>query len=176
MKPIPDFPGYFVTDDGRIWSAPREGHVFGRWLRPRHDIDGYLMVGLWRDGKQYQRRTHRLVLETFVGPCPSGMECCHDNGNPSDNRVKNLRWDTPSANCYDAARHGTAPGLKNRGEKNGSAKLTETQVRQIIVEYETGRFFQWEIASKYGVSRATVGLIVNGKHWRHLRPPRVEAV
>jgi len=174
MKPILNFPGYCVTEDGRVWSAPRKGRVSGQWLKPEYDTHGYLRVNLCRDGKPYPRKPHRLVLETFVGPCPAGMECCHKDGNPMNNRLDNLRWDTPSANQLDAVRHGTATGLKNKGhirsqgEKNSNVKLTEAQVRQIITKYRTGQFFQWEIAEQYGVCRRTVSDIVRGKTWRHL--------
>jgi hypothetical protein len=43
----------------------------------------------------------------FVGPAPEGMEGCHYNGDPTDNRLENLRWDTRKANVADAIRHGT---------------------------------------------------------------------
>ena len=49
---------------------------------------------------------HRLVLEAFVGPCPEGMETCHNNGVRTDNRLENLRWDTSSANNDDIVKHG----------------------------------------------------------------------
>lgn len=48
-----------------------------------------------------------LVLEAFVGPRPEGTNCCHWDGNPKNNCVSNLRWDTQSANLLDAVRHGT---------------------------------------------------------------------
>jgi hypothetical protein len=35
------------------------------------------------------------------------MEGCHWNGNPADNRLTNLRWDTPAGNAADRERHGT---------------------------------------------------------------------
>jgi DNA-binding transcriptional regulator YiaG len=47
-----------------------------------------------------------MVLETFVGPRPAGMECCHANDTQSDNRLSNLRWDTHKENCRDRARNG----------------------------------------------------------------------
>ncbi|MDP7729539.1 HNH endonuclease [Mycobacterium sp. TY813] len=50
---------------------------------------------------------HHLVLEAFVGPRPPGLEGCHGNGDPADNSVANLRWDTRSANVFDSVRHGT---------------------------------------------------------------------
>lgn len=35
------------------------------------------------------------------------MECCHNDGNPSNNIVENLRWDTHSGNMMDRTLHGT---------------------------------------------------------------------
>ena len=50
------------------------------------------MVNLYAaDGNAKMEKVHRLVLEAFVGPNPPGLECCHNNGDPSDNRVENLR-------------------------------------------------------------------------------------
>lgn len=46
-------------------------------------------------------------MEAFVGPCPEGMEVCHNNGDCTDNRLENLRYDTKSANMLDRVRHGT---------------------------------------------------------------------
>jgi len=166
-RPIPNFPGYSVTDTGEVRSEPRKGRVSGRWLKPGHS-DGYLFVVLCRDGKQYPCRVHRLVLEAFVGPCPAGMGTCHANGIRTDNRVSNLRWDTRVANAQDAVKHGTSGGFKARGETSSAAKLTEQQVRQIREEYNTGQFFQWEIAERHGITRPTVGCIIRGETWKHL--------
>jgi hypothetical protein len=33
------------------------------------------------------------------------METCHNNGNPADNRLENLRWDTHVANEADKRLH-----------------------------------------------------------------------
>lgn len=43
----------------------------------------------------------------FVGPCPDGMEVCHNDGNPENNRVENLRYGTRSDNMRDKRKHGT---------------------------------------------------------------------
>jgi hypothetical protein len=51
-------------------------------------------------------RIHTLVLEAFAGPRPEGMEGCHNDGNPTNNHIDNLRWDTRSANNQDTLRHG----------------------------------------------------------------------
>lgn len=79
----------------------------GKPLAPRTTLAGYPIADLWRDGKPQTFRVHRLVLAAFVGPCPPGMEGCHDDGDPSNNQLTNLRWDTHSANIADQVTHGT---------------------------------------------------------------------
>jgi hypothetical protein len=68
----------------------------------------------------------------FRGPCPPGMEACHNNGDPTDNRLCNLRWDTHANNEADKIRHGTYfIRARLKGERNGNSKLTEEEVRLI---------------------------------------------
>lgn len=67
---------------------------------------GYHRVTLLRDGKRHHWMLHRLVLLTFVGPCPPGMEGCHNDDDKSNNALTNLRWDTSSANHLDRTRNG----------------------------------------------------------------------
>jgi hypothetical protein len=62
-------------------------------------------------GTEAYPHVHKLVLEAFTGqPRPEGMVCCHVNGNPSDNRLENLRWGTLRDNAADKRRH-TAAGV-----------------------------------------------------------------
>lgn len=168
MKSIPNFPGYFATKDGRIWSEPK-GHKYtvGRFLRPSLNAGGYFRINLCKNKKRYRCLIHRLILETFVGPCPDGMACCHNNGIRTDNQLENLRWDTYSNNQLDSVKHGTSSGLLY-GENSGNVKLTEQKVRMIIYMYRTKEFLQKEIAEIYNISVATVSLIVNKKMWKHI--------
>lgn len=62
--------------------------------------DGYLQVNLWKEGVGKKLYVHRLVLETFVGPCPPGMQCLHKDDNPANNHLSNLSWGTPAANSH----------------------------------------------------------------------------
>ena len=68
---------------------------------------GHKVINLCRGGSKKKYRVHRLVLEAFVGPCPPGLQGCHYNDVPADNRLVNLRWDTLSANRRDSVRNGT---------------------------------------------------------------------
>ena len=103
--PIDGCPGYAVSDRGEVMS-----HRASRILKPFvASRSGHLAVDL-PIGRRY---VHRLVLESFVGPRPERMEACHNDGNPTNNHVDNLRWDTRSENVKDAVKHGAALGAMN---------------------------------------------------------------
>lgn len=59
-----------------------------------------------RDKTSCTYRVNVLVLLAFRGPRPSRADACHGNGDPNDNALTNLRWDTRSGNMLDASRHG----------------------------------------------------------------------
>lgn len=158
LKPITNFPGYRVANSGQVWSDKTH-----RWLRPYLNGCGYYYVKL-NDRKNHA--IHRLVLETFVGPCPDGMEGCHDDGDRTNNQISNLRWDTKSENRKDAIEHGTAKYMP--GENHPNAKLTEQVVRTIVYIYRTKILTQKEIAKLYDVSRSTVSYILSRRLWGHL--------
>ena len=113
--PVEGYEGYYeISDLGVLRSVDRRidhptSGVIGRKgkvIKLKPHKDGYFAATLHRDGRRKNRMVHHLVLEAFVGPCPPGMECCHNNGDPSDNRVENLRWDTKKSNMQDIKRHG----------------------------------------------------------------------
>jgi hypothetical protein len=69
--------------------------------------NGYYYVQLVGNGVRVTRLVAHLVLETFVGPRPSGMEACHGPLGGAENRLDNLRWDSVGENSLDRRRHGT---------------------------------------------------------------------
>lgn len=152
---------YAATSDGRIFSVTRRG-TKGGYLKATPNGKGYLKVQLTRpDGSQVTKQVHILVLEAFAGPRPEGMQACHNNGNKTDNRRVNLRWDTPSANNLDKRQHGTDVG----GSRNGRAKLTDQQVIEIRSLYSQGGVSYAEIGRRYGVDKTTIGRVVSGTSW-----------
>jgi NUMOD4 motif/HNH endonuclease len=105
---------YEVSDHGRVRSVDRviqrkDGttyYVEGCVLKPTLKA-GYPAVCLCPGERKGQLfKIHTLVLEAFRGPCPAGQQCCHGNDISTDNRLENLRWDTPRANMFDRVRNG----------------------------------------------------------------------
>lgn len=115
-RPVPGYEGYYeVSSLGRVRSLDREvSHPTVGIVRRKGKVlaqnplneDGYLGIGLNRDGIKKKRAVHLLVLEAFTGPRPKGEQACHNDGNNTNNRVENLRWDTPKENVADIKRHG----------------------------------------------------------------------
>lgn len=167
-RPVPGFQGlYEVSSHGRIYSVERMSNGGRNRIQARimktHLRHGAVMVRLRRLGAYHIRVVHRLVLEAFRGPCPKGKEGCHNDGNPTNNRLENLRWDTHKANCADRVLHGTAA----RGERCGQSKLKESDVLTIRAAHASGETVR-SISDRTGVPASTVRHIVNRYSWRHL--------
>jgi hypothetical protein len=167
-KEIPGFPGYRIGNDGSLWTCKNAKWGFrDTWkrLRPYTDNSGHLQVVLMSDAKKKKNFfVHVLVLNAFVGPRPKGFDACHGNGDPADNRLENLRWDTRAANIEDSKRHGTFCV----GEKNGHCRLTEDQVREIREIHASGQMGYKRIAKKFGVSFSAVVHICHRINWKHI--------
>ncbi|KKK57425.1 hypothetical protein LCGC14_1416830 [marine sediment metagenome] len=160
MKKHPYFSSYSVTRSGRVWSHKR-ACTRGGWIASFPQKSGHLSTTLFESGKSYCCYVHRLVLETFIGSCPNGMECRHLNNNPSDNRLENLKWGTRSENSRDSLRHGTHSGLGKYGEKSSQSKLSD-QDRQLIFNiYYNEIYTQRELADRFGVGQTTISRTIN---------------
>lgn len=156
-KEIPGLVEYFADTAGNIFG-PRGIR------RPEITWDGHLRISFNRGGKEFKRFVHRLVLETYVGPCPPGMECRHLDGNPANNSLDNLTWGTCSENHGDSIAHGTFP----YGEKNGRSKLTSQDVRLVVYCWKTKLLSQREIAKIFDVSQRLIWNILHGLTWKHI--------
>ncbi len=172
---IKGFPGYRVGTDGSVWTLHRLGCRGGigtiwRRLQPWRHADGYFMVAL-KDPKDSRagslcfrkKYVHRLMLELFVGPCPPGMECCHYDGDPANNALTNLRWDTTRGNSADGIRLGRS----TRGSRHPGAKLTEADIPKIRRLRRSG-VSPFKIADQFGVCYGTIRGIMSGKFWSHV--------
>lgn len=166
-KPIPSLPGYEASNLGRVRSVDRFVPVTSRGKtvmrkqagKLRKAIDngaGYLHLHTTRNDHRY---VHRLVAEAFLGPIPKSMWVCHNDGNPANNVVENLRYDTAQNNEADKHKHKT----RATGAKSHLAVLTELQVRAIRELHP--KFSQSELAKIFSVSQPTISRVLTGYCW-----------
>lgn len=157
-RPLPWDSRYLVSNKGEVIGAR------GRLLT-QTDKNGYKLVGVPSPpGSGRSRLAHRVVLETFVGPCPPGMEASHKNHIRSDNRVENLEWISKSENCLMRSERRAYA----KGENIGWSKLTDDQVREIKTWPKWERGDQIAFARKFAVHHTTIRDIRQRKVWRHV--------
>lgn len=162
-KPVVGYEGYYsVSDQGRVKRQPK-----GRLLSPCLDPRGYLRVYLWVHGVSREGRIHRLVAAAFFGPRPEGMEVNHKNCTKIDNRLNNLEYITHRANMKHAWAHDLIPPIRQRsGQDHPSARLTESDVREIRERYSAGNTTHGELAIHFGVCRSMIGNIIRRNAWK----------
>ena len=101
MKDIKGYEGlYAVTSCGKIWSY--RSKIF---LKPQVNKDGYLRVGLWKNGEVKKYLIHRLVAEAYI-PNPEGLpQVNHKDENKENNCLQNLEWCDPKYNINYGTRN-----------------------------------------------------------------------
>lgn len=174
---IPGFPGYRASDDGSIWTCWKfHGGGYGRkgswvlsekWsrLKPEHrKCDGRKRYNLRHEnGNRVRKYGSHFILLAFVGPCPEGMEACHNDGDCLNDAAVNLRWDTHQENINDKIDHGTVLN----GERINTAKITENDVRDIRRLRSEGKTLR-ELSGQFGVTQTMISLIYRRKNWCHV--------
>lgn len=166
FRPVVGYENYRVGSDGSLWSRSGPATESGRsWrkLNPGKVVKGYLHHSFHREGKHVWAYIHVEILKAFIGLRPHGMDACHNDGNPANNNLRNLRWDTRKGNHSDMIVHGT----RRWGSKLRWAKLRESDI-PTIRKLKSEGYKQKEIAMVFGVARATIGDILTGKYWKHV--------
>lgn len=175
-KPVVGYEGlYEVSNLGRVKSLARKingvcnnlpcVYTKKEKILKTDEPSGYHRVMLWYKDKKERKQVHRLVLESFIGPCPEGMECCHSDGDPSNNRLDNLRWDTHSNNQYDCIKHGRH--VDNKGENNGMSKLKDGEV-WLIKKLLLNGIKRDKITEMFKISPQNLVNIIKNRTWKHV--------
>lgn len=148
--------GYYISDRGIVMKSRGCGEK-----KLMVSSAGYQTFSF--NGKT--QLVHRLVIETFIGTIPNGMQVNHINGIKTDNRLENLEVVTPQENM----RHAVATGLKTgkAGSENSMAKLTDDEYYSVICQIAAGASNQ-EIADQYGLHSRYVSLIRGKKRLKKM--------
>jgi hypothetical protein len=158
---------YEVSNMGRVRSVDRLipsrwglARTRGQMLRLKINDGGYLTIEMSYVRRRRNIAVHTLVLRAFVGLPEKGQVCRHLNGNRLDARLSNLAYGTHKENVADMHRHRRAAV----GSANGSAKVTEAQVRTIRDDRANGMSLR-AIARRHLISHSAAYNICAGITW-----------
>ena len=152
----------------RFWQKVRDGAAPAHcpdlgpcleWTGARTSA-GY---GNFYAGKDQWTLAHRFAWEMEFGPVTPGMFALHRCDNRLCIRTAHLFLGDQQDNLDDAKRK----GRQCRGSRNGSAKLTEDDVRSIRARAASGET-RTAIANAFGITYFSVRLIVQRKRWSYL--------
>jgi len=160
--PVPNFPGYEVTPDGRVFFRKKNGELREKKLWQNRGGDNVPAVTI----RNRVFRISILVCLAFHGPKPSPLhQVRHLDNDPSNNHKDNLAWGTPEQQMEDRRAARTLAG-----ERSGRAKLTDAQVLEIRAHAAGGSPYT-EIGKLFGVHANVARQIHLRKLWGHLPDP-----
>jgi hypothetical protein len=130
----------------------------GCWECVSHKKDRYGYIRLMRKKKSVY--LHRAVYEKEVGKIPDGLIILHSCDNPACFNPEHLSVGTHYDNNLDKI----SKGRQAKGSRNGRAKITERDVKDIRNDDRPVK----EIAKQYGISDVMVYDIKNRVFWKHV--------
>ena len=145
------------------------------WTGGKRSRDNY---GAMHVGGNNQMLAHRVSWLIYNGHIPDGLHVCHTCDNPICVNPNHLFLGDDAVNMGDCRAKGrTATGDSNgmrkhpestpKGSRNGSSRLNELQVLEMIQLFKQGMPTP-ELGHRFGVAQATAQDIISGRGWKHI--------
>lgn len=174
-KDIKGYEGlYQVSNLGRVYNIKRN-----KYKKPSKDKDGYLYVGISKQGKSKNYKVHRLVAEAFISNLENKPQVNHIDGNKLNNVVKNLEWVTSKENIIHAHKIGLSYNAKGKEHFNYGKHLTKETKEKMSKKRKgelnsnskqvrcinTGEIFKYirKASEYYSVAAESIGRCCSGK-------------
>jgi DNA polymerase I-like protein with 3'-5' exonuclease and polymerase domains len=171
FKDIPGYPGYIVSDTGKLYSLKIKGAQGKLDYNNPHEmlpriVKGYYRVGLRiNDGRRHQKKISNLVWEAFKGIIPEGYEIDHKDHNKLNDHLSNLQLLTRSDNIKK--NYINIRSSYTKGGINGNSKLDTITVGNILHDLSKD-YNQKDIALTYNISPKQVSRIDKEEAWSNI--------
>lgn len=141
---------YQVSNTGKVKSLNYRKTGREKLLKPQTDKNGYLYIGIRKNGKRKFKKIHRLVAEAFLDNPNNLPEVNHKDENPSNNIVCNLEYCNHKYNT-------------NYGTRNIRSKISQSKT---VVAYKNGvevlRFSSTAEAQRNGYNSGNISCCCRG--------------
>jgi hypothetical protein len=151
-----------MTFECRFLSKVNKTDTCWLWTGRLND-DGY---GHFDVNTNKAKSSHRVAYELWVAPIPDGLYVRHKCDVRNCVNPDHLEVGTQQDNVNDMFERGRHVACK--GERNGRAKLTEDDVREIrvLLGFDIS---QRDIAKQFNVGQTIIYQIKIGKSWAHVQ-------
>ena len=150
FKDIEGYENYQVSNYGSVKSLGNGKTRKEKVLKPTKNKDGYLRVGLCKQGKRKMYLVHRLVTSAFIENPNNYEEVNHKDEDKTNNKVENLEWCDHKYNI-------------NYGTR--TEKISKKISKQVMC-VETGVVYSstMEVERQLGYFQTYIASVCNGKH------------
>ena len=159
---ISDFPGYYVTVDGKVYSRKNNRHGYLKDYHllktkyTKHDGRPYVTLRNPKLGIRRLAKVHRLVALAYI-PNPENKPCvCHKDNNPLNNHYKNLYWGTHQENMAQMV----VDGRKQKGEE--CPRWVNKEIPELFDYYCDGVSIM-ELAEMFNTNKSMINKIIRYK-------------
>lgn len=155
-----------VPPEKRFWKFVDKRGKDECWLWTGNVTGSTSKYPAFFDGKK-EVKGHRFSYELHIGPIPAGLLACHHCDNKLCVNPAHLFTGTHKDNTADAKRKNRLRWGNLYGEENPLSKWKEKQVLKVVRLWKQGMPLM-KVAKKTGVTRTSVGAIVQGRVWYKL--------
>ena len=156
----------WVSKDGDLINPHKKNQKVTQY---RLNKDGYPVTGGYVP-------VHLFVAHAWVDGYKEGLEVNHIDFDRTNYNADNLKWVTHKQNCRWSADNNEKYSECKKGSKNGRARFTEEEVKEIRKMHESGMSVFDIIRQKEGLTEyndlrkvsSTYYYIVKGKSWKNI--------
>lgn len=139
---------YQISNLGRVRSLDRiikdeknnrTFNIKGKIITPTDNGNGYLIIGLRKNGKRKNKYIHRLVAEAFLDKCDGQEYINHIDFNKKNNNISNLEWCTQKENIN----YSIKKGRYISGKKETINKINKKLIKK-EQELESKILYLWD--------------------------------